>query len=91
MIEKLKIIYYCIDLKISINDNKWFYQTESIKELGEKLINIFDEEYKNFELKKFINDCIDYNYSIDEFSKYTEQVINMKINDKFIAYDVDLI
>ena len=91
MIEKLKNIYSCIDLKISINDNKWFYQTESIKELGEKLINIFDEEYKNFELKKFINDCIDYNYSIDEFSKYTEHVINMKINDKFIAYDVDLI
>ena len=100
MFEKIKNIYSCVNIESNLNDknysenerNKWFYQKENTRELGEALVDIFEEEYKKLsELEKFINACREFNDSINEFFKYTQQFINMKINNTSIAYDVDLI
>lgn len=100
MFEKIKTIYSCINLKSSlILDNysekertKWFYDEEHTQKLGDKLIDIYEKEYKKIkDIDKIINSCKEYNNSINQFSKYMDQIINMKINDTPIPYDVDLI
>ena len=59
--------------------------------MGKKLIDIYEEEYKKkSEIDKIIIACKEYNDSIDEFIKYKNQFLNMKVNDTYI-YDIDLI
>ena len=100
MFEKIKTIYSCINLKSSLilgnyskkERTKWFYDEEHTQKLGDKLIDIFEEEYKKIkDIDKIINACKEYNDSIYHFSQYIEQFINMKINDTSIPYDVDFV
>lgn len=99
MFEKIKNIYSCVDLNSSLIENRfseeerksWFYNEKYTEKLGQKLIDIYEEEYKKkSEIDKIIIACKEYNDSIDEFIKYKNQFLNMKVNDTYI-YDIDLI
>ena len=99
MFEKIKTIYSCVDIDASLIENRfseeertsWFYKEKYTQKLGEKLIDIYEEEYKKLsEIDKIINACREFNDSIDDFSKFKDQFINMKINDTPI-YDIDFV
>ena len=99
LFEKIKKIYSCIDLNASLIENRfseeerksWFYNEKNTEKLGLKLIDIYEEEYKKInEIDKIIIACREFNDSIDEFYKYKDQFINMKVNDTYI-YDIDLV
>lgn len=99
MFEKIKTIYSCVGLDSSLIENRfseeerksWFYNEKYTEKLGQKLIDIYEEEYKKkSEIDKIIIACREYNDSIDEFIKYKDQFLNMKVNDTHI-YDIDLV
>ena len=99
MFEKIKTIYSCVDLNSRLIENRfseeerksWFYNEKYTEKLGQKLIDIYEEEYKKkSEIDKIVIACREYNDSIDEFTKYMNQFLNMKVNDTHI-YDIDLI
>lgn len=99
MFEKIKNIYSCVNLNSRLIENSfseeerksWFYHEKYTENLGLKLIDIYEEEYKKIsEIDKIINACREYNDSIDKFLIYYEQFINMKINDNHI-YDIDFV
>ena len=99
MFGKIKTIYSCVGLDSSLIENRfseeerksWFYNEKYTEKLGQKLIDIYEEEYKKkSEIDKIIIACREYNDSIDEFIKYKDQFLNMKVNDTHI-YDIDLV
>ncbi len=99
MFEKIKTIYSCVGLDSSLIENRfseeerksWFYNEKYTEKLGQKLTDIYEEEYKKkSEIDKIIIACREYNDSIDEFIKYKDQFLNMKVNDTHI-YDIDLV
>ena len=60
--------------------------------MGQKLIDIYEEEYKKSEFDKIIIACKEYNDSIDNLSNIRINFLikNMKVNDTYI-YDIDLV
>lgn len=84
---ELNLDSYCKDEKDS-----WFYQEKYTEKLGEKLIEIYEDEYKKYsDITKIMFKCEEYNRSILSFFDYIQDVLNMKLNETPITYDVDLI
>ena len=99
LFEKIKRIYSCVNLNVTLIEQKfseeerksWFYKEKYTEKLGQKLIDIYEDEYRKIsEIDKITNACREFNDSIEEFHKYIEQFINMKVNDTPI-YDIDLV
>jgi hypothetical protein len=97
ILEEIKKIYSevnvetDIDFKIFDNNESWFYKTENTKEFIIKLIDFFDEKYKQLEKnKKYYSQCEKYNESIKKFEKYVEEFSNFKLNGETLLYDIDL-
>ena len=98
MLKEILKIYECPNLSIELIEGKfspqerdsWYCDNEVTGELGNKIINICEEEYKKLKVvDKYINYCIKYNKSIDEFGKYVNEFLNFKINDEIFPYDCD--
>ena len=97
ILEEIKKIYSevnvetDIDFKIFDNNESWFYKTENTKEFIKKLIDFFDEKYRQLEKnKKYYSQCEKYNESIKKFEKYVEEFSNFKLNGETLLYDIDL-
>ena len=104
LFNKIKSIYSQINLNINIDSeliidsyskeekNSWFYKEKYTVELGKKLIDIFEQEYQKFsDITIIMFKCEEYNKSILQFSKYIKDIEEMKLNEKAIPYDVDLV
>ena len=97
ILEEIKKIYSEINVEADIdfkkfsNSESWFYKTENTKEFITKLIDFFDEKYKQLEKnKKYYSQCEKYNESIKKFEKYVEEFSNFKLNGESLLYDIDL-
>ena len=97
ILEEIKKIYSEINVEADIdfkkfsNSESWFYKTENTKEFITKLIDFFDEKYKQLEKnKKYYSQCEKYNESIKQFEKYVEEFSNFKLNGESLLYDIDL-
>ena len=93
-----KKIYSEVNIDIELdcgyfdNNESLFYKTENTKEFIMKLIDFFDEKYKELEKnKKYYKQCEKYNESIKQFEKYVEEFSNFKLNGESILYDIDLV
>ena len=98
ILEAIKKIYSEVKIEANINfsifDNSesWFYKTENTKEFIIKLINFFDEKYKELEKnKKYYSQCEKYNESIKQFEKYAEEFNNFNLNGEPLLYDIDFV
>ena len=98
ILHKIKKIYSEVKIETEIdynvfdNNESWFYKTENTKQFIQKLIDFFDEKYKEIEKnKKYLSQCEKYNESIKLFGKYTEEFSNAKLNGEPILYDIDLV
>ena len=98
ILEKIRMIYseVNIDIELNISDfdknESMFYKTENTKQFIIKLIDFFDEKYKQLEKnKKYYSQCKKYNESIKQFEKYVEEFSNLKLNGEPILYDIDLV
>ena len=98
ILEKIKKIYSEVNIDIELdcgyfdNNESMFYKTENTKEFIRKLIDFFDEKYKELEKnKKYYSQCEKYNESIKKFEKYVEEFSNLKLNGEPILYDIDFV
>ena len=98
MLKEILKVYECPNLTIELIDGKfsskekdsWYFDNEVTGELGNKIINICEEEYKKLNIvSRYINYCINFNKSIDEFGKYVNEFLNFKINGEIFPYDCD--
>ena len=96
ILEKIQMIYSEVNIDIELefnyfdNNESVFYKTENTKEFIMKLIDIFDEKYKELEKnKKYYSQCEKYNESIKQFEKYVEEFSNLKLNGEPILYDIN--
>ena len=94
ILEKIQKIYSEVNIDIELNisnfdkNESMFYKTENTKQFIIKLIDFFDEKYKELYKKKYCSLC---NESIKQFEKYVEEFSNFKLNGESILYDIDLI
>ena len=98
ILQKIKNIYSEVNVETEINNNvfdnneSWFYKTENTKQFIKKLIDFFDQKYKELEKnKKYYSQCENYNKSIKVFGEYVEEFCNSKLNGEQILYDIDLV
>ena len=98
ILEKIQMIYSEVKIDIELdcgyfdNNESMFYKTENTKEFIRKLIDFFDEKYKELEKnKKYYSQCKKYNESIKQFEKYVEEFSNLKLNGEPILYDIDFV
>jgi GTP-binding protein EngB required for normal cell division len=98
MLKEIMKFYDCPNLSIELIDGKfspqekksWYCDNEVTGELGNKIINICEEEYNKLKVvDKYINHCINFNKSIDKFGKYVNEFLNFKINGEIFPYDCD--
>ncbi len=98
MLKEIMKFYDCPNLTIELIDgkfspqekNSWYCDNEVTGELGNKIINICEEEYNKLKVvDKYMNHCINFNKSIDEFGKYVNEFLNFKINGEIFPYDCD--
>ena len=97
MLKEILKIYECPNLTIELIEGKLspkekdslYFDNEVTGVLRNKIINIYEEEYKKYEYIKYINYCINFNKSIDEFGKYVNEFLNFKINGEIFPYDCD--
>ncbi len=91
-------IYDCTNLSIELIDrkfssqerNSWYFDNEVTGELGNKIIDICEYEYKKMNIvNRNINYCINFNKFINEFDKYVNDFLNFKINGEIFPYDCD--
>lgn len=96
MLKEILKIYECPNLTIQLIEdkfsdkekNEWFYLPECTDDLGNKIINICQEEYKKLSIvDRFVNYSKNFVKSIDEFGKYKEEFLNFKINGQIFPYD----
>ena len=99
MLKKILSIFECKNLTIDLLESKlsykekdeWFYQHDCTEDLGKAIIRICQEEDKKRDIvDKYIDYCIGFNKSIDEFGKFTEEFTNFKLNGERIPYDSDI-
>ena len=99
MMKEIKSIYECKNLTIDLIEgqlsdkekNEWFYQVDCTEDLGNKIINICQEEYKKTNISdRYIDYCINFNRSIDKFGEYINEFLNFKLNGQNIPYDCEL-
>ena len=99
MLKKILDIYQCKNLTIDLLEGKlsekekdeWFYQHECTDELGNKIINICQEEYKRMNvIDRYIGYCLGFNKSIDLIGDYVKEFINFNLNGIKIPYDCEL-
>ena len=87
--------YLTIDLLESRLSNKekdeWFYQHDCTEDLGNKIIAICQDELKKRNVvDNYIDYCLGFNRSIDDFGEYVKEFTNFKLNGQKIPYDCDL-
>ena len=99
MLKKIINIYECKNLNIDLLEgqlspkekDEWFYQHDCTDELGNKIINICEEEFKKSNIiDNYIGYCIHFNESIDKFGQYVNEFINFNLNGQKIPYDCEL-
>ena len=99
MLQEILSIFECKNLTIDLLESQlsskekdeWFYQHDCTEDLGNKIIRICQEEHKKRDIvDKYIDYCLGFNKSIDEFGKYIEEFTNFKLNGQIIPYDSDI-
>lgn len=71
--------------------NEWFYQHNCTEQLGNKIINICEEEQKKIaDIDRYIGYCFGYNKSIDEIGNYIKEISDFNLNGVKIPYDCEL-
>ena len=99
MVKEIVEIYDCPNLSIKLIEEKlsnkekdeWFYQHDCTDDLGKKIINICEEEYKKTNIvNKYINYCTKFINSIKQFESYKNEFLNFKLNGEKILYDCEL-
>ena len=99
MVKEIVEIYDCPNLSIKLIEEKlsnkekdeWFYQHDCTDDLGKKIINICEEEYKKTNIvNKYINYCTKFINSIKQFESYKNELLNFKLNGEKILYDCEL-
>ena len=104
MFKKIRSIYSQVNINVNLDSeliedscskeerDSWWYKEKYTIKLGRKLIDIYEQEYQKFsDLAQLMYRCEEYNKSILQFSQYIKDIEGMKINDKAIFYDVDLV
>ena len=104
MFKKIRSIYSQVNINVNLDSeliedscskeerDSWWYKEKYTVQLGRKLIDIYEQEYQKFsDLAQLMYSCEEYNKSILQFSQYIKDIEGMKINDKAIFYDVDLV
>ena len=99
MLKEILSIYDCKNLNIDLIEGKlskeekdeWFYQHSFTKQLGNKIIDICEEECKKIaDIDRYIDFCLGFNRSIDEIGKYINEFINFNLKGVKIPYDCEL-
>ena len=104
MFKKIRSIYSQVNINVNLDSeliedsyskeekDSWYYKEKYTEQLGIKLIDIYEQEYQKFsDLAQLMFSCEEYNKSILQFSQYIKDIEGMKLNDKAIFYDVDLV
>ena len=99
MLEKILEIYESKHLTIDLLEgqlsneekNEWFYQHDCTEKLGNKIIDICHEEYKKRDIAdKYIDYCVGFNRSIDDFGRYIDEFTKFELDGIKIPYDCEL-
>ena len=99
MLNDILDIYNCKNLTIKLVEEKlsnkekgkMFYQHDCTEDLGNKIINICEEEYKKAHIvNKYIGYCTRLLASIEKFSDYKKEFLNFKLNGEIVPYDCEL-
>lgn len=98
MLKEIIQIYECPNLTIQLVEDKfsykekdeWFYQPECTDDLGNKIIDICQEEYKKMSIvDRFVEYSKNFVKSIDQFAKYKDEFLNFKIDGQVFPYDCE--
>ncbi len=99
MLRKILDLYECKNLTIDLLEgqlsskekDEWFYQHDCTDELGNKIIDICEEEFKKSNvIDNYIGYCVRFNESIDKFGLYVNEFINFNLDGQKIPYDCEL-